>query len=144
MRFHSQANVLVSGKPMILRKNEFPAVTTEIYFDVESDPTNDINYLLGVLIREKGKNPQYRYFFAQDKQDEARMWREFLDFLDSLTAQKDGGDDFVLYHYSYFERQVFSDLSKDYGISPELERAFNDHAIDLARVVTESAILPLY
>lgn len=136
-RFHNQANVLVTGEPMILRRPEFPAVQREIYFDVESDPTDDIDYLLGILIKEGDKAPVYRSFLAKDKPDEEHIWREMLDFLDSL-------EDFVIYHYSQYERQVFSRFAKDYGISLALEEKFNANTIDLLRVVTETAVLPLY
>lgn len=143
LRFHSQAQVLMSGEPMILKRPDFPEVKNEIYFDIESDPTQDIDYLLGVLIKKPdsaaGRTGQteYRYFLAKDKEDEPRIWNEFLNFLESL-------DDFVIYHYSYYEREVFRRLANRYGISITLENKFRDNTIDLHRVAVESAILPLY
>ncbi|MEK7615732.1 MAG: TM0106 family RecB-like putative nuclease [Patescibacteria group bacterium] len=136
LRFHNQANVLMTNEPMILKKADFPDVKTEIYFDIESDPTEEIDYLLGVLTK-KGKTTEYKYFLAKDKADEERIWREFLNFLDSL-------DDFVIYHYAHFEQQVFKRFADQYGISRELENKFKDNSIDLWRTTIEAVVLPLY
>jgi uncharacterized protein len=65
------------------------------------------------------------------------MWRQFLDYLESL-------EDFVIYHYSAYEREVFDRLAKKYGISLALEDKFKNHTIDLHRVAVEAAVLPLY
>ncbi|MEK7583602.1 MAG: TM0106 family RecB-like putative nuclease [Patescibacteria group bacterium] len=136
LRFHNQANVLLTNEPMILKKPDFPVVATEIYFDIESDPTGGIDYLLGVLIK-RGTKTEYQAFLAKDKHDEERIWREFLNFLEGL-------DDFVIYHYSYYERQVFDRFAKEYGISLELDAKFKSHAIDLLKITTEAVVLPLY
>lgn len=142
LRFHNQANVLVTKEPLILKKTELPHVATEIYFDIESDPTRGIDYLLGVLIKKvQGKGNsiegEYKYFLAQKEGEEEKIWHDFLDFLESL-------DDFVIYHYSYYEKEVFDRLAKKYGISLMLESKFKDHTIDLHRVAVETVILPLY
>ncbi len=137
LRFYSQAQSLLSNEPLILKKSEFPQVAAEIYFDIESDPTEGIDYLLGVLVRNKNGATEYKYFLAQDKKDEERIWREFLDFLESL-------DDFVIYHYSYYEREVFNRLAQRYGISMALEDKFKNNTIDLHWALIGSAILPLY
>jgi predicted RecB family nuclease len=137
LRFFNQAQVLLSNEPKILKKSEFPQVSTEIYFDIESDPTETIDYLLGALIKHADGNTEYKYFWADDKKDEERIWREFLDFLESL-------DDFVIYHYSYYEREVFNRLAQKYGISLVLEDKFKNNTIDLHWKVIETAVLPLY
>ena len=136
LRFHNQANVLLTNEPMILKRPEFPAVATEIYFDIESDPTEEIDYLLGVLVTGKSRT-EYKAFLAKDKQDEERIWREFLNFIEGLDA-------FVIYHYSYYERQVFDRFGGEYGISKALEDKFHGNAVDLLKITTESVVLPLY
>lgn len=136
VRFQNQAKVLLDNAPLVLRKSEFPPVATEIYFDVESDPTQDIDYLLGFLVKKDGKE-EYRHFFARDKNEEKENWNKFLDFLEEL-------DDFVIYHYSYYEREVFDRLGKKYGLSLELDKKFKDNLIDLQRAVQDAVILPLY
>ena len=142
LRFYNQAQVLISNEPRILKKSEFPEVENEIYFDIESDPTEGIDYLLGMLIKKRAPSTgsgqaDYKYFLAKDKEDEARIWREFLDFLESL-------DNFVIYHYSYYEREVFKRLGNKYGISMALEDKFKNNTIDLHWKFIEAAILPVY
>ncbi len=137
MLFHNQANVLISKEPLILKKPDFPEVETEIYFDIESDPTRNIDYLLGILIKKSDGQTEYKYFLAVNKEDEANTWRKFLDFLEPL-------EDFVIYHYSYYEKKVFDRLARKYGISIALENKFRDYTLDLHKIAVESVILPLY
>jgi len=139
VRLNNQAKTLVSNEPTILRKPEFPDVKNEIYFDIESDPTRDIDYLLGFLVKQKDKDekPEYQYFFAKDKSEEPEIWRKFLDFLVGL-------DDFVIYHYAYYERQVFDRLVLRYGAPTALVDKFKENTIDLHIKVIDSVVLPLY
>lgn len=142
LRFYNQAQVLIVNEPRILKKSEFPQVENEIYFDIESDPTEGIDYLLGMLIKKRTPSTdsgqtEYKYFLAKDKEDEARVWREFLDFLESLN-------NFVIYHYSYYEREVFKRLANKYGISMALEDKFKNNTIDLHWKFIEAAVLPIY
>ncbi len=137
LKFYNQAQVLVSNEPKILKRPQFPKVENEIYFDIESDPTEGIDYLLGILIKSGNKDAEYKYFWAKDKKDEERIWREFLNFLESL-------DDFVIYHYSYYEKEVFRRLGNKYGISMALEDKFRNNTIDLHWSFLEAAVLPIY
>ncbi|MBI4160643.1 MAG: TM0106 family RecB-like putative nuclease [Candidatus Yanofskybacteria bacterium] len=136
LRFQNQAQVLISREPIIIKKADLPEVKTEVYFDIESDPTEGIDYLLGALVKTGGK-VEYKYFLAKDKEDEKRIWNEFLNFLEKL-------DDFVIYHYSYYEREVFNRLGNRYGISQTLENKFKNNTIDLHWALMQSVILPLY
>ena len=143
VRINNQAKVLMSDEPMILRHGGFPNVKTEVYFDVEGDPTSNMDYLLGYLVkkdlpdRQAGGKVEYHYLMAKDKADESEMWKNFLDFLAGL-------DDFVIYHYAYYERQVFDRLALKYGAPTSLVNKFRDNTIDLHAKLVDSAVLPLY
>ena len=136
VRFNNQAKVLVSNQPLILRKPNFPEVEHEIYFDIESDPTRDVDYLLGYCIKSKGRS-EYKYFLAKDKSEEEKVWRMFLDFLAKL-------ENFVIYHYAYYERAVFDRLAIRYGAPTVLMEKFRENTIDLYEKMVETAVLPLY
>jgi predicted RecB family nuclease len=138
IKFNNQAKVLISNEPLTLRKPEFPKVKKEVYFDIESDPTRDVDYLLGYLVKdtETGES-SYGYFLAKDKSEEKDMWRKFLDFLTTL-------DDFVIYHYAYYEKQVFDRLALRYGAPQELINKFKENTIDLHFKTIDSVVLPLY
>jgi len=138
VRFNNQAKVLISQEPLVLRKSNFPKVKYEIYFDIESDPTRDIHYLLGVLVKDTASgSAEYKYFFAKNKEEEPMIWKNFLDFLAEL-------DDFVIYHYAYLEKQVFDIFSLKYGASSTLISKFKENTIDLYDQTVDSVILPLY
>ena len=139
VRMNNQAKVLISDEPMITRKPEFPDVRYEVYLDIESDPLRDTDYLLGLMVRDTQKSgePEYKYFLAKDKSEEPKMWKDFLDFLVTL-------EDFVIYHYAYYERQVFDRLVLRYGAPTTLVNKFKENTIDLHLKVVESVVLPLY
>lgn len=138
VRFQNQAKVLMSAEPMMLRKSVFPEVKTEVYLDVESDPTRDVDYLIGILTRDTatGKTA-YTHFIADHPDGEREMWEKFLDWLAKM-------DDFVIYHYAFYERMVFDRLALRYGAPTELSGKFHEHAIDLHARTIESVVLPLY
>ena len=138
VRFVNQAKVLSTGEPIILRKPNFPEVEHEIYFDIESDPTRDVDYLLGYLLKTKSNGKtKYSYFLAKDKSEEPQIWKNFLDFLAKL-------DNFVIYHYAYYERQVFDRLALRYGAPSVLVDKFKENTIDLHAKLVDTAVLPLY
>jgi len=138
-RYHNQAQSLIDNKPIVLKKPLFPKVRYEIYFDIESDPTERIDYLLGFWIKDTTKKGEgeYKYFFAKDISEEEKIWKEMLSFIESF-------DDFVIYHYAFYEKQVFDLLARKYGAPWELIRKFKDNALDLLPYVTDSVVLPLY
>ena len=136
----------MSDEPMITRKPEFPDVRYEVYLDIESDPLRDTDYLLGMVVKDthsaasakaSASPAEYKYFLAKDKSEEPKMWKDFLDFLVTL-------EDFVIYHYAYYERQVFDRLVLRYGAPTTLVNKFKENTIDLHLKVVESVVLPLY
>ena len=137
VRFSNQAKMLVNNETYIIKKPDFPKVQNEIYFDVESDPTRDIYYLLCFLVKSGDAKPEYKYFWANGKEEESKIWKQFLDFLASW-------DDFVIYHFAPYERQVFDRLKAQYGAPEVLERKFVGNTIDLHMKLVESVVLPLY
>ncbi|MEK7203516.1 MAG: TM0106 family RecB-like putative nuclease [Patescibacteria group bacterium] len=156
VRVHNQAEVLVSGQPTILQHYNFPEVKNEIYFDIESDPTRGIIFLFGLLVKKQGRKTVpirkanrgssisqsdigtgFQYFLAKDKEEEKKIWDDFLAFLSKL-------EDFVIYHYGYYERHVLHQLEKKYGASTDLMKRFRENSLDLYNIATSSIVLPLY
>ncbi|MBI2627211.1 MAG: TM0106 family RecB-like putative nuclease [Parcubacteria group bacterium] len=138
LRFHNQAQSLKENKMIVLSKTSLPEVENEVYFDIESDPTQSIDYLMGLLIKNGSETPKYKYFLAHDKLEESKIWGEFLKFVEDLDENT------AIYHYGYYEKHVLNRLFRKYGGPRELIEKFNDHAFDLHRTVTDSVILPLY
>jgi predicted RecB family nuclease len=138
VRLQNQAQVLMAGTPRVLRHADLPTAATEIYFDIESDPTRDVDYLLGILTRDVASGKvTYESLVAEQPEQEKMIWDQFLDRLATW-------DDFVVYHYAYYERMVFDRLALRHGASATLTAKFHHHAIDLHAKTIESVVLPLY
>ncbi|MBI2003780.1 MAG: TM0106 family RecB-like putative nuclease [Parcubacteria group bacterium] len=138
IRIRNQAEVLISGRPLITQHYNFPEVENEIYFDVESDPTRGIIFMFGLLDKKQNrKTADFQYFLAKDKEDEKKIWEEFLTF---LNRQKN----FAVYHYGYYEKHVLQQMEKRYGAPSPLMRKFRENSLDLYNITTNSAIMPLY
>jgi uncharacterized protein len=138
VRFQNQARVLLSNEPMVMRKSEFPSVATEIYFDIESDPIRDADYLFGMLIRDsESGETHYEHLMAEKPEDEEAAWKKFLDKLA-------GWEDFAVYHYAFYEKMVFDRLTVRYGAPSALVQKFHEHAIDLHQKTLDAVVLPLY
>jgi uncharacterized protein len=138
VRLQNQARVLISGEPLTLRAPQFPEVRTEVFVDVESDPTRDVDYLIGLLTRDtQTGDTKYESLLAEDPADEGIVWRKFLDALA-------GWEDFAIYHYAYYERTVFDRLMLRHGASTELADKFHGTAIDLHQRTVDAVVLPLY
>src|SRR3990167_10017465 len=134
VRFSNQAKSLIANEPLILRKPLFPEVRYEVYFDIESDPLRDIDYLLGCLVKDtKTGTVEYKSFLAKDKAHEPEAWRKFLDFVAGL-------EDFVIYHYAFYERAVFDRLALRYGAPSALVEKFKENTIDLHLKLVDTAI----
>ncbi len=138
MRFSNQAKALTTGQPLVFRKPLFPEVRYDVYFDIESDPLRDIDYLLGFCVKDNqtGKS-EYKYFLAKDKDHEPEIWTQFLAYLASL-------EDFVIYHYAFYERLVFERMASRYGAPAALVEKFKENTIDLHQRLVDAAILPIY
>ncbi len=138
VRLQNQARVLMSNEPLVLRKPEFPTVATEIFFDIESDPLRDTDYLLGLLYRDTASGTvRYESLVAEKPEDEQVVWKKFLDLLATW-------EDFVVYHYAFYERMVFDRLMLRHGAPSALAAKFHEHAEDLHAKTTDSVVLPLY
>ncbi len=63
--------VYVFGTPQI------PNVPVHIYMDVEGDPEQGFDYLVGIIVVQ-GDNEQRSSFWADNRDDEDRIFEEFL------------------------------------------------------------------
>jgi predicted RecB family nuclease len=85
-----EKTVYVHGSP------DIPAARTRIFFDVESLPDRDFDYLIGMLVCQDSSPRQYS-FWADSKQQERDIYVDALETLRSC-------DDYVLFHYGNYEQ----------------------------------------
>jgi len=130
-----QAKALIENKHFLLSSPPFPKADTELYFDIESDPLRDFDFLFGVLEVKKGQGV-YHSFLSERPEDEPQMWRSFVDFL--LNHR-----DAPIYHYGWFELEVFRRFAAKYSLSDELRTKFELHFHDLLFLIRPSVIFPL-
>lgn len=130
-----RAKLLASGlkDPIILGDFSFPKRPIEVYFDIETDPTQDIVYLHGAVERKQGREENiFHSFVAKDvsSAEEKRAWSEFWDYIRSLPE-----NEWIMYYYSKYERTQFRALSNKYpdvASQEDVEWLFHtDRSIDL-------------
>jgi predicted RecB family nuclease len=118
-------------KPVFAEKVEFPKTKYELFFDIETDPTQEFVYLHGIYERN-GENKEFKYFITEElsEKEEKRAWSDFWKYIDSLPK-----DDFTVYYYSPYEKTTYKALQKKYPdvISEEEVVSFfeNPNVIDL-------------
>ena len=114
---------------------ELPVAKIEVFFDIESDPLRDFDYLFGVLV-VKNRSESYQSFFAATPAQEKDAWDEFVVFVE-------GHLDSPIYHFGQFEVEVVNRFSARYGISAIAREAFERNMIDLLEVIRPAVIFPL-
>ncbi len=130
-----QAISIVENRHMIRSNVELPEASIEVFFDIESDPLRDFDYLFGVLVVEKGQQT-YHSFFAESPDQEGEMWAEFVGFVERHL-------DAPIYHYGWFEHEVVQRFALRYGISEIAREALERNMIDILHVVRPAVIFPL-
>ncbi len=130
----NHARALSTGQPVVFARPDLPEPTDpEIYFDVESVPSENCFYLMGLLVR-RGDNLTFEYDLAEHPRDQAVMWEQFLQRIDRI-----GG---WVYHYGAYEQMAINSLMARFGEDP---RALDllDRLVDLRKVIQDSVTLPL-
>ncbi len=130
-----QAIAIVENRHMIRSHISLPEASIELYFDIESDPLRDFDYLFGVLAVESGTQT-YHSFFAESPDQEAVMWAEFVEFIERHL-------DAPIYHYGLFEQEVVQRFAMRYGCSEIAREAMERNMIDILSLVRPAVIFPL-
>ena len=119
-----------------------PTSNFEIFFDVETDPMQDICYLHGFIERRHGDNATERFvsFFADEVSREAEeaAFRAAWTYLSANPGA-------IIYYYSKYERTTYRKLQERYPSvcsADDIENLFvPERAVDLYFDVVEPAML---
>jgi predicted RecB family nuclease len=98
-------------KPYFIAPVELPTSTTELFFDVETDPFRDLCYLHGFVKRVGGRNSTED--FVAFTADEATPELEKAAFAQAWQFVNDHADA-IVYYYSPYERTTWKRLARDY------------------------------
>lgn len=130
-----QAIAIHDHRHIIRSSVELPEADIELFFDIESDPLRDFDYLFGVLeVTQDGQ--EYHEFFAESPEQEGEMWKEFVKFVEGRLEAP-------IYHYGWFEQEVIGRFMAKYGVSDIAREAFERNMIDLLALIRPAIIFPL-
>ena len=135
-----QAQSLLEKRAFIKSNYLHPLLLTapwEFYFDIEAEPEMDLEYLLGVLlVNTKTKELKYYRLLAEDPQQEALIWMQFLKVIDQFPTAP-------IFHYSEYEPETLKKLAHRYKSPTRLLDALLNRCVDLHRLVTRTVIMPV-
>ena len=111
------------GDPVMYERFRFPEVSTELFFDIETDPTQDFVYLHGFWVRDRS-GQRFVEFTATEisPENEREYWKRSIDFMLSFDP-----NDVAIYYYSSYEKTIYRQLRKKYPDvigEPELDELF--------------------
>jgi uncharacterized protein len=132
-KFQTRAMLQVKKKPPFLKESlTFPSSEIEVFFDIETDPMQDICYLHGFVERRNGDNRTEKFvpFYADDPtpEDEKKAFAGAWAYIKSLQPC-------TIYYYSKYERTIWRKLREKYPdvmTEEEVEDLFDpEKSIDL-------------
>ncbi len=130
-----QAIAIAEHRHIVRGRIVFPASDVELFFDIESDPLRDMDYLFGVLVVEHGTGTYHR-FFAESSAREEAMWREFLACIERYPQAP-------IYHYGGFEQEVVRRFADRFGSPAPVRQALVSNMRDLLAMIRPAVLFPL-
>lgn len=110
----------------------------DLFFDMEGDPLEEggLEYLFGLRYVDP-EGPQFKHFWAHDRDGERRAFEAFIDFVVERTRQYPG---LHVYHYSAYEPTALKRLMTLHGTreAPLDDLLRREKFVDLYKVVRES------
>ncbi len=137
LQLKRRAEVFLNGKPIIFEKPQLRKASLEVYYDIEDDPSIDHIYLHGFIEVQNGKQRDYSYFLAPERNDEKKAALEFWNYIEKLP------DDAVIYHYGNHEKTKANLLMRKYDLDSAMVEKFDRLRVDLYEVVKKCSDWPL-
>jgi predicted RecB family nuclease len=112
-KFQTRARLLTkpNAKPLVTAPICLPDASTELFFDIETDPMRDICYLHGFVERHDGDNQTEKFYaFVANAATQAREEKAFAD----AWAYVQSRQPCVIYYYSKYERTWWRKLRTQY------------------------------
>jgi predicted RecB family nuclease len=112
-KFQIRARLLTepNAKPLVTAPIHLPDASTELFFDIETDPMRDICYLHGFVERHNGDNQseQFHAFVANaaTKEQEEKAFADAWAYVQSCQPC-------IIYYYSKYERTWWRKLRAQY------------------------------
>ena len=106
-----QALAIREEKVYVVQKPELPPARTILHLDVEGLPDQDFYYLIGMLSASGHQDPRYISLWADQREDEARIWHAFLNTVGELGICN-------IFHYGSYESRFLRRMTRSFKLAP--------------------------
>ncbi|MGK7930101.1 MAG: TM0106 family RecB-like putative nuclease [Microcystaceae cyanobacterium] len=114
-----------------------PTAPIEFYFDIEAEPEQKLDYLLGILQVDRQNHQQIFYsFLAETPQQEGQIWQKFV----NLMMQYESAP---IFHFSEYEAETIKRLAHLYHTPKYQSDRLLSRLTDLHQRVTTIVTLPV-
>ncbi|MEG3439792.1 TM0106 family RecB-like putative nuclease [Pannus brasiliensis CCIBt3594] len=125
----------INGKSNLSRP--IPGHEIEFYFDIEAEPEQNLDYLLGVLRVDRTSGTRQFYpFLAEKPEEEALIWEKFL----ALTTPYPNAP---IFHFSEYEVETIKRLGNLYKTPKSILDRLVSRCFDLHQQVVNSVTFPV-
>ncbi|AFZ14823.1 RecB family nuclease, putative [Crinalium epipsammum PCC 9333] len=119
-------------------KVNIPTADIEIYFDIEAEPSLNLDYLLGILVVDKiAQTEKFYPVLAEKPEDQQLIWQQFLDLIEAYPNAP-------IFHYSPYETDTIKRLAKLYKTPYQQIEPVLSRCVDLHQELIDTVTLPLH
>lgn len=138
IRLQRQARSLVDRSILVRHPWPEAAPHTHVFFDIESHPGTDEDYLYGFLVRDEGVPERWQTIDTFSSGSEETLWKAFLAFIQTLPQN------YRVYHYGDYEYTRLTTLAQRYRTNDPWLTQFMERMIDVKELVRDCLVLPLF
>ncbi len=139
LRLQKQARSLIDRAVIVREPWPSPSAHAPVFFDIESHPGTDEDYLYGFWIQQADGSWSAQALDRFDGSSERDLWERLLAFLQTLPPN------YRAYHYGDYEMTRLTGLATRYGSeqNPWLAQ-FLSRLVDVKELVRDTLVLPLF
>jgi predicted RecB family nuclease len=135
-RYHALHALAVRDKRVyVLGMPQIPETPVHIYMDVEGDPERGFDYLVGIIVVQ-GVNEQRSSFWADNRDEEDRMFEQFIDKVNQYQ-------DFRVFAYGGYERAFLMRMRQRAKQQAPLDRVLKS-LVNVLSLVYSHVYFPTY
>jgi predicted RecB family nuclease len=142
-QLQQQARSLLENKAFYKNKiipqssQPIPSHKIEFYFDIEAEPEQNLDYLLGVLVIDRTrKTRQFYPLLAEKPEEEAEIWQKFLELATKYPNAP-------IFHFSEYEVETIKRLGSLYQTPKSLLNSLVSRCFDLHHQVIHRVTFPV-
>lgn len=123
-KFELKALAIKEGKTFVLNPPKITTDSIAIYFDFESLPSENLVYLIGLVITENNRIKTRYSFWADNNEEESLIFERFFRVINSFPNS-------ILYHYGSFEIKELlrfnkkNDFKYEYSVTDIVAKSIN-------------------